>query len=123
MKPDITSRNDIDIVVRLFYNKVKEDEFIGDFFTKIIRVNWAKHLPVMGDFWENILFHSGNYQGDPLSVHKQVHQMSITTKLHFERWLLLFNQTIDENFTGPTALFMKQRANGIATVMLAKITR
>ncbi len=123
MKPDITCRNDIDTIVSLFYNKVKQDEFIGYFFSKVIQVNWDKHLPVMGDFWENILFHSGSYQGNPLTTHKHIHQLSLTTKLHFERWLLLFNQTIDENFEGSNALLMKQRADGIATVMLAKITR
>ncbi len=123
MKTDITGRSDIDTVIQLFYEKVREDEFIGHFFSTVRKMDWPKHISAMGDFWENILFHVGSYEGDPLSVHKQIHQTSITTKLHFERWLLLFNQTIDENFTGPMALVMKQRAGGIATVMLSKISR
>lgn len=123
MKSDITCRSDIDTVIQLFYEKVRGDGFIGHFFSDTIKVDWPKHINAMGDFWENILFHVGKYEGDPLSVHKQIHQLSITTKLHFERWLLLFSQTVDENFEGPNALLMKQRANGIATVMLSKITR
>lgn len=123
MNPDIINRKDIDTIVNSFYEKVKHDECIGPFFLGSVFTNLEDHLSTMGDFWENILFHSGNYQGDPLAAHRHVHPISITTKLHFEQWLHLFNETIDERFSGANASLMKQRANGIASVILSKISR
>ncbi|MBK6785507.1 MAG: hypothetical protein IPG79_18480 [Saprospiraceae bacterium] len=55
-KPDVTSRKDIEIIVNTFYEKVKLDTEIGFMFS---HVDWDKHLPVMYDFWDNVMFHTG----------------------------------------------------------------
>ncbi len=59
MKKDIENRKDIELLVRSFYDKVKADDTIGYIFNDIAKVNWEKHLPVMFDFWENVLFYTG----------------------------------------------------------------
>ena len=59
MKKDITSKADIEMLVNRFYDKVKVDDLIGYFFTKVVQVNWDKHLPVMYRFWDNALFFTG----------------------------------------------------------------
>lgn len=65
MKNDIRNREDIKLIVDAFYEKVKKDDEIAFFFSEIIAVEWEKHLPIMYDFWENVLFHVGIYQGNP----------------------------------------------------------
>ncbi len=40
---------------------------------------------------------------------------------HFQRWILLFNETVDELFKGEKAELIKQRALSISTVMQIKI--
>jgi len=40
---------------------------------------------------------------------------------HFDRWLLLFKSTVDENFDGEKAELAKQRAMSIATIMQLNI--
>ena len=72
MKKDIITRKDIELLVTNFYGKIKKDILIGPVFTDIARVNWEKHLPLMCDFWENVLFYSGNYQGNPMDLHKHL---------------------------------------------------
>ena len=76
MKKDITSRKDIELLVDEFYNKIKKDEQIGFIFTDIAKVNWEKHLPIMYDFFENMLFYTGSYTGNPMELHKHVNRLN-----------------------------------------------
>ena len=121
MKKDIVSKKDIELLVNSFYEKVKTDETIGYIFTDIVKVNWEKHLPVMYNFWENSLFYTGTYEGNPMELHKHLHHVTQLTKEHFKQWVLLFTNTVDELFEGKTADLAKQRAISIATVMEIKI--
>ena len=123
MKKDILNRRDIETLVDTFYEKVKNDSVIGYYFTKVIPVNWKKHLPVMYDFWENALFYSGTYSGNPMLKHMGIHALSPFNKNHFSQWLFLFNETVDDLFKGPNADAIKSRAYNIATVMQIKILK
>lgn len=121
MKPDITSKKDIVFVMQFFYEKAKADKVIGPFFTDIVEVNWEKHIPTLSSFWENVLFYTGEYNGDPLGAHKKIHAQTATTSLHFDCWLRIFNETIDEHFFGKNATKMKLHASGISAVMLQQL--
>lgn len=118
---DIRTREDIIHLVDSFYEKVKIDDLIGPMFTTVVKVNWEKHLPVMYDFWENMLFYTGTYAGNPLESHRRLHRLYPLKEEHFNRWILLFTDTVDELFKGEKALLAKQRAFSIATVMKIKI--
>jgi hemoglobin len=121
MKKDITTNQDIELLVNTFYEKVKCDDVIRHFFTEVVQVNWEQHLPVMYRFWENIIFHTGAYSGNPMEVHENLHNKCPMQTAHFERWIQLFQQTVDELFEGEQAFRIKQRALSIATVMQIKI--
>lgn len=121
MKKDITSRKDIEILVDAFCSKIKNDEQIGFIFSDIAKVNWEKHLPVMYSFFENMLFYTGSYTGNPMELHKHINRLFPLTDEHFRQWNYLFSTTVDELFAGPTASLVKQRAKSIAAVMQIKI--
>ncbi len=121
MKNDIQSREDIEILIRNFYDRVLKDEVIGFIFTDISHVNWEKHLPIMYDFWENVVFYTGKYSGDPMNVHRHLNKLFPLKSEHFNRWTLLFNTAVDELFTGENAERAKQRALSIATIMQIKL--
>lgn len=121
MKKDIANRADIEMLVNGFYDKVKLDEVLGPMFTSIISTNWSVHLPVMYRFWDNTIFYTGGYTGNPMAMHAHIHKkIGLTPKL-FDRWLQIFNETTDELFTGEKASLAKQRAYSIAKVMEQKI--
>lgn len=122
MKKDINGPADIKHLVNEFYDKARTDEVIGFFFDKVIDVDWDTHLPAMCAFWENVIFSTGNYQGNPMETHRHVHNLYTTTPAHFNRWLNLFTGTVDDLFEGENAELVKQRAIGIANVMLSKIS-
>src|SRR5215510_13710532 len=121
MKNDIEHIDDIKLLVNNFYDKVKADETIGYIFNDIAKVNWEKHLPVMYNFWENVLFFTGTYNGNPMASHIGMHHKVNFTTNHFKQWLNLFISTVDEMFEGNKAELAKQRAISIATVMQLKI--
>lgn len=120
MKTDIKNRKDIEKLVNTFYEKIKTDAKIGYFFTDVAKVNWEAHLPKMYDFWDNVLFSNGNYTGNPMIKHKELHQKSEMKEAHFQHWNALFNATVDELFTGEKAEEIKQRAMNISALMLFK---
>lgn len=118
MKRDIESNADIETLVNTFYEKVKQDPVISPFFKHI---DWKKHLPVMYQFWQNAIFYSGGYNGNPLKTHQALHSAFPLSKEHFEKWIDIFTSTVDELFEGEKAALARQRAISIATVMQIKI--
>ena len=123
MKTDIKNRKDIEKLVSVFYAKVKLDAMISYFFNDVAQTNWQTHLPKMCDFFENILFYSGNYEGNPMHAHEELHKKSEVRLEHFQHWSLLFDATVDELFRGIKAEEIKQRATNIAAAMMHKAHR
>lgn len=121
MKKLIASRKEIEKLVDDFYGKIQADEALNFIFIDIAKVNWQKHLPLMYDFFENMLFYTGTYTGNPMEIHKQVNDLFPLTPAHFDRWLQLFNSTVDELFEGEKAILVKQRVKSIAQVMQIKL--
>lgn len=114
MKSDIQERSDIIVLIDTFYEKVKADPLIGYIFNDIAQVDWPKHLPVMYDFWELLLLDGRNYHGNPIQKHFDLHARHPLLPEHFDRWLALFQSTVDDLFTGPKADDAKFRAYAIA---------
>lgn len=121
MKNDIKTRSDIEKIVNVFYDKVKQDPEIGYIFNDIAHVNWEKHLPIMYDFWESIVFSTGKYAGNPMDKHVDLHAKSPLTMQHFQKWNQIFSSTVNELYEGENAERIKQRAQSISTVMQIKL--
>lgn len=117
----LETRQDIELLVNEFYKKVIEDEKIGFFFNDIAQVNWDKHLPTMYSFWESILFGEMTYKGNPMAVHFPINEIQAMKAEHFERWLLLWKTTINENFEGENAQSAITKSQNIANLMAFKM--
>ncbi len=118
---DIQGRPDIEKLIRAFYAKITVDEVVGHFFTEVADIDWEVHFPIMFDFWESVLFHQPTYHRNAMAVHLQLNAKEPILPEHFERWLALFEETVDEHFSGEVAHNAKTRAQSIATVMQIKI--
>jgi hemoglobin len=124
-KHDIKSRKDIDELVDAFYAKAVTDEVIGHIFTDVAKINLKTHLPIIGDFWESLVFNNAAYHGRPMSpmkVHLTIDDKHPLKPEHFERWLKLFAETVDETFRGEKATFIKHRSQSIGANMVRKIS-
>jgi len=122
MKKDILHKEDIQYLVNEFYTQVKQDDTIGFIFTEVAQVDWALHLPKMYAFWEMILLGSGEYKGNQMAKHQALNEKIPLEEAHFERWLSLFNATVDQYFEGENAEEAKKRAKWIADVVYYKVS-
>jgi hemoglobin len=120
MKHDIATESDIRLLIDTFYDKVKEDDVIGYIFNDIANVDWAHHLPKMYAFWSFILLGADSYQGNPMQVHRALHEKVRLTEAHFDRWLSLFHATVDELFEGALADEAKNRSKLIVLTWMPK---
>ena len=121
MNPDIRNRKHIEMLIDLFYKQVVVDEVIGHFFTEVVELDWNKHIPVMYDFWETTLLGKMKYKGNPMLKHIDLNRKEALMAPHFDRWLELWNRTVNENFQGPMADKALKKANQIAELMKYKI--
>jgi hemoglobin len=121
MQKDISAKEDIILLVNRFYEKVQEDAELGRIFNEVAQLNWEKHLPLMYEFWETVLMGKGNYKGNPVASHVKIHKLGNLTAEHFDRWLDLFRQTVNENFSGLVADQAIIKAMSISAVLQAKL--
>ena len=120
-RTDIKCREDVELLVNTFYEKVKKNSIIGPIFNELINVNWEKHLPIMYSFWGSLLLGEQSYQGNPMLKHIELSKKVSLTEKEFTAWLELFNETVDELFVGERAEEARKRASNIARLMLYKI--
>ena len=110
--PDITSEDDIRLLVDGFYAKATQDALLGPVFNDFAHVYWPRHLPVMYDFWSSLLLSTTRYHGRPFPKHLPLP----IGAAHFRQWLALFVATVNKLFAGPKAEEAKVRAQSIASL-------
>ncbi|MCW3121825.1 MAG: hypothetical protein JWQ38_1317 [Flavipsychrobacter sp.] len=121
MKKDIVETVDIELLIDTFYDRVKQDATIGHIFSTIIGDDWSHHLPVMYRFWESVLFSKPGYTGNPIKKHIDIDKRIPFEKAHFDRWLELWNETVDSLFDGEIAAQAKNRAMLMANLISMKV--
>ena len=106
--PSLTEEN-IARLVATFYGRAREDDLIGPIFNTHVK-DWDHHLAQISDFWSSMLLKTGRYNGRLMRPH-----LVLPLKPeHFDRWLLLFEQTAREIFDGDVAEAFIIRARRIA---------
>ena len=115
---DISSRDDIILLVNSFYASVRADSILGPIFDDVAHTDWDTHLPKMYDFWETVLFGTTTgFRGNPLAVHLDLASRVPLGAREFGRWIELFHRNVDMLFAGLMAEDAKARALRIAAVM------
>lgn len=113
----LETREDIELLVNKFYEKVGRDEKIGFFFNEVAKTDWNHHLPKMYAFWETLLFGQISYKGNPMAAHFPINEQVPMEKSHFAHWLKIWTETVEENFTGEMADTAIYKATNIANLM------
>ena len=116
-KKNILQLEDIKLLVDRFYGKVRENELLAPVFNQRIGERWPAHLEKMYKFWQTVLLGEHTYFGSPFPPHA----LLPVNKEHFDQWLTLFYETVDENFTGEKAEEAKWRAARMAEMFQYKI--
>lgn len=114
---EIENFDDIKLLVDVFYGKIKEDKLLKDIFNMIIQDRWPQHMETMYSFWQTVLLGERTYNGASFIPHAHLP----VVKEHFNRWLKLFDETVDAYFIGENATKAKWQANRMAEMFLHKI--
>ena len=102
----------ISLLVDEFYRRIRADKTLGPIFEEAIGDRWDYHLPRMKSFWASVALNAGTYSGQPVPAHKKLSQVE---QSHFQTWLALFRQTLQDTAPTPEAVdYFMERANRIA---------
>lgn len=118
---DIAGRADLDALLTAFYGQALADPVLRPVFVDEMRLDLDEHLPVIAAFWEHVLFRTGAYSGRTMDVHRRIHQRIPLTAVHFDRWLALWQASVDQLFAGPVAEQAKAHAVRMAGVFLRNL--
>lgn len=122
-KKDVLERADIEDIVTRFYEVVLKDPIVGFIFTDVVTIHLDQHLPIIVDFWSDVVFKRKSYQGNTLQKHLDVHQKMPLRPGHFSRWLYLFNKAVSAHHQGENANLMIERAERVAKSISAAIVK
>lgn len=114
---DIKDIHDIRAMVDSFYGKIRNDGLLGELFDSRIGDRWPEHLEKMYRFWQTILLEEHTYEGRPFPPHAKMP----LDKQHFDRWVSIFDENINELFEGEKAEEAKWRAHRMAALFRSKI--
>ena len=115
-RDDLRSRADVERLVRDFYREAAMDDLLGPVF-EAAHIDWHHHIERITDFWMWQLFGERGYEGNPLRFHEPSHARTPFTPAHYERWVALFTETIDERFAGPVADLAATRGRKMARAL------
>jgi len=102
MPYETVDRGSIEELVHKFYTAVLKDDIVGPYFIKALgndlkNEKWYEHLNTLTRFWLLMMTGERNgYWGDPFPPHAFIGPLYPET---FERWLKLFNETLNHLFT------------------------
>jgi hemoglobin len=96
-------------LVQAFYGKVRRDAVLGPVFDERI-TDWEPHLRRMCAFWSSVALMSGRYHGQPMEKHLP---LPVDSR-HFDRWLMLFEETAHDVCPPTAAAHFAERARRIA---------
>ena len=120
---DIETRADCELLVRAFYGPALADPVIGWLFTDIAHLDLEAHLPRIASFWQTILLGAHSYSGGAFAPHAALNARVPLRRGHFERWLWLWRETVDDHFVGPRATLAKAHAERVASAFQTRLAQ
>lgn len=104
LKKDITTSEDIVLLVNTFYEHLLQHDEMKPIFSTL---DLKHHLPKIIAFWEFVLLDKDGYKTNVFEKH--IH-LSLSEK-HFEIWLQTFSNVVQNLFEGEKAKMAINRAN------------
>lgn len=105
-------------LVDTFYEVAREDPLLGPVFLGHV-TDWGRHLATMRIFWGTVAYRDGRYAGRPIEAHRPLAEI---TPEHFERWLSLWDLTVDEIVQSEIGDHLKRMAARMGDSMSHRLT-
>ncbi|RZJ64449.1 MAG: group III truncated hemoglobin [Flavobacterium sp.] len=118
---DIESRADLELLLSRFYEKLLRNHEMHRIFIDVMKINLEAHLPTIADFWEQVLFGTGDYRRNAMQIHVGIHERTPLSTEHFKIWFDTFKAVVHENFAGENAEKTITRALSVGTIIQTKL--
>jgi hemoglobin len=113
---DIATANDVGVVVRRFYRAVIADPLLGPLFERF-GVDWPHHIPKLETYWQRVLLARSGAPVNTIAAHGPVQRSTPFDRAHIDRWLELWEETLDDLYTGPVVERAKARARQVGRAL------
>lgn len=115
---DLDTPEEIFEMVTRQYVDVTQDDVLGPYFEFGPGfMDWDAHIRSVSDFWDHVLLFAPDYDIDVIEQHRASHDARTFTPEAFDRWIEIFEDTVDGGWSGPIAERAKKRATGMAWAM------
>ncbi|GGO29976.1 group III truncated hemoglobin [Deinococcus humi] len=98
------------VLLYAFYRRAAQHPELGPVFTRVLgpfpRAGWPVHLLRIEGFWRTVMGGAGAYRGAPGPAHQS---LGIDAS-HFEAWLHLWREALNETLPSPDAEAVYQLA-------------
>ena len=121
LRPDLSNRADIEAFVQAFYEHLLADPELAPLFLEVSAMDLDKHVPIICDYWQKLLFGDTKYQRHTMNRHRAIDAQQPFTARHFALWTHYFTTTMDACFQGPVAENAKRIAVRIAHNMSKRL--
>lgn len=117
------TRENLEILVTLFYHQAMKDEQIGHYFLlelgeDIENEEWIKHIDILVDFWAKIFLDDPLYNSDPYGPHFTIVGLE---KEDFIRWVSLFSESTDKVYVKELSHRFKEKAIDYAEEFIERL--
>jgi hemoglobin len=120
---DLDTHDEIAEFVTRFYREIAQEERFHHWFETIAHVDWHAHTLELTDFWVGVLLGEPHESADEvIEAHRWLHESDPFDTALFDRWLEIFDTTLDDGWTGPTTEAARRRGHGIAWAMAKRLT-
>ena len=101
---DLDNAAAIDAFVEAFYARLLRDPLLAPIFFDVANIDLPVHLPRIKAYWRKMLLGDATaYSGHMMARHRALDARRRLGAEDYERWLSLFEQTLDAGFAGPGA--------------------
>jgi hemoglobin len=115
---DLDTEDEIFEMVTRQYVDVGQDDLLQPYFDFGPGfIDWQAHIRTVADYWCHVLLYAPGYEIDTIESHRHLHDAAPFTSELFDRWLQVFEDTVDGGWSGPKAEEVKKRATGMAWAM------
>lgn len=120
---DLDSRDQIAELVTRFYRQIAQDERFHHWFGTIAGVDWHAHVGDLTDYWAGLLLDAEPHRpaAEVIEAHRWLNDADPFDAELFERWLEIFDTTLDAGWSGPLTETARRRAHGIAWAMAKRL--
>lgn len=115
---DLDTEDEIVELVTRQYVDVGQDDLLQPYFDFGPGfIDWQAHIRTVADYWCHVLLYAPGYEIDTIENHRRLHNSEPFTPELFDRWLQVFQDTVNGGWVGPKADAANKRATGMAWAM------